>query len=70
MDVGLLEEEWLVSGARQLAAALREKGWVEGKDLRFLEQAEGNHDEISWGSRMPEVLRFLWPRPDRKTAAP
>jgi enterochelin esterase-like enzyme len=63
VDVGLLEDPWLVSGSRQLAAALREKGWVDGADLRYLEQEDGNHDEISWGSRIPDVLRFLWPRP-------
>ena len=62
VDVGLLEDPWLVSGSRQLAAALREKGWVDGADLRYLEQEDGNHDEISWGSRIPDVLRFLWPR--------
>lgn len=60
VDVGALEHASLVSAAHRLRDALLARGWVEGKDLRFVEQADGGHDEISWASRMPEALRFLW----------
>jgi predicted alpha/beta superfamily hydrolase len=59
VDVGALEPGSMVSAARRLRDALLSKGWSEGKDLHFVEQAEGGHDEISWASRMPHALRFL-----------
>ena len=62
VDVGAQEDPWLVGGARRLREALAAKGWIEGRDLHFLEQPDGSHDEISWASRMPDALRFLWPR--------
>lgn len=61
VDAGALEPEVLVSAAHRLRDALKSKGWTEGQDLRFVEQAEGGHDEISWASRMPDALQFLWP---------
>jgi predicted alpha/beta superfamily hydrolase len=69
VDVGSLEPQTMVSAARRLRDALIRKGWREGQDLRFVEQAEGGHDEISWASRMPDALQFLWPR-DRRAPAP
>ena len=68
VDVGSLESETMVSAAHRLRDALVRRGWVEGKDLRFVEQPEGGHDEISWASRMPEALRFLWPGTGRAPA--
>ena len=62
VDVGALEPGSMVSAAHRLRDALVSKGWTEGKDLRFVEQAEGGHDEISWASRIPDALRFLLPR--------
>ena len=69
VDVGLGEHPGMVSAARRLRDALLSKGWHEGQDLRFVEQPGGAHDEISWGSRMPDALQFLWPT-DRRSPAP
>jgi len=69
LDTGLLEHPGMVAAARRLRDALLAKGWNEGQDLRFVEQAEGGHDEISWASRIPDALQFLWPQ-DRRAPAP
>lgn len=66
VDVGSLENPTLVSAAHRLRDALVARGWHEGQDLHFVEQAEGGHDEISWASRMPDALQFLWPT-DRRS---
>jgi predicted alpha/beta superfamily hydrolase len=63
LDVGLLEGEPFVASTRHLRDALVEKGWKVGKDLGYLEQEDGQHDEISWASRVPEMLTFLHARP-------
>lgn len=63
VDVGALEPVDLVHAARRLNEALVKKGWREGDDLHFVEQEDGAHDEISWASRVPGMLKFLWARP-------
>jgi predicted alpha/beta superfamily hydrolase len=63
VDIGSLEGEEAVSGARRLRDALEEKGWRRGFDLEYLEQEGGQHDEISWGSRVEGMLSFLDKRP-------
>jgi predicted alpha/beta superfamily hydrolase len=63
LDVGMREGEWFVTGARDLRAALVDQGWTLGADLHYLEQEDGQHDEISWASRVPAMLLFLWPAP-------
>ncbi|HET9300918.1 MAG TPA: alpha/beta hydrolase-fold protein [Candidatus Polarisedimenticolaceae bacterium] len=67
LDVGLREGEWFVTSNRQLRDALAAKGWTLGEDLRYLEQEEGAHDEISWASRMPAILTFLRPKQRRRS---
>ncbi|HEX5041920.1 MAG TPA: alpha/beta hydrolase-fold protein [Candidatus Polarisedimenticolaceae bacterium] len=62
LDLGLREGEWFLTGNRHLRDALAAKGWTPGGDLRYLEQEEGAHDEISWASRVPAMLTFLWPK--------
>lgn len=68
VDSGALERKVLVDAARDLRQALLARGWREGVDLAFEEQAGGQHDEISWASRLPGALRFLWPA--RRAPAP
>jgi predicted alpha/beta superfamily hydrolase len=69
VDIGTLEGENAVSGARRLRDALVEKGWKPGEDLEYVEQEGGRHDEISWGSRVEGMLSFLYGTPIRGTAA-
>lgn len=67
VDIGLREGEEAVTGARLLRDALEKKGWRRGFDLEYLEQEDGQHDEISWGSRLEGMLTFLdqGPKPPR-----
>jgi predicted alpha/beta superfamily hydrolase len=59
------------SSAAEMAAVLRQKGYVEGTDLRFLVEKDGEHNEAAWRRRLPDALRFLLgtSRP-RRTVAP
>jgi predicted alpha/beta superfamily hydrolase len=63
VDAGSLEGERFVSGARRLRDALAQKGWKPGTDLEYVEQEGGQHDEISWASRVEGMLSFLYGRP-------
>lgn len=65
VDIGTLEGEGAVSGARRLRDALVEKGWKPGTDLEYVEQEGGQHDEISWASRVEGMLSFLYGKPKR-----
>ena len=60
VDIGTLEGEGALSGARRLRDALVERGWKPGTDLEYLEQEGGRHDEISWASRVERMLSFLY----------
>lgn len=59
VDIGGLEGKEAVSGVRRLREALINKGWKLGVDFEYFEQADGQHDEISWGSRVERMLTFL-----------
>ena len=63
IDIGSLEGANAVSGARRLRDALAEKGWKLGADLEYFEQEGGQHDEISWASRVEGMLTFLYGKP-------
>src|SRR5262245_59655859 len=57
LDVGARERmSPLVHEARNV---LIEKGYRTGKDLLFVEDVAGGHDEASWARRLPRALRFL-----------
>jgi predicted alpha/beta superfamily hydrolase len=60
VDIGTLEGENAVSGARRLRDALAAKGWKRGTDFEYVEQEGGRHDEVSWGSRVEGMLSFLY----------
>ena len=59
IDVGAREGESFLTSNRHLRDALVAKGWTLGGDLRYQEQEDGAHDEISWASRVPDMLAFL-----------
>ena len=57
LDVGARERMVpLVHEARNI---LIEKGYRTGRDLLFVEDDGGAHDEASWARRLPRALRFL-----------
>jgi predicted alpha/beta superfamily hydrolase len=65
MDVGDEEtpnipglREAYVRDARRMAALLRAKGYGP-RDLRFVVEAGGRHNEAAWARRLPGALRFL-----------
>lgn len=47
---------------RVLKDILIKKGFVEGKNLKALEDVKGVHDEICWGRRMYMVFRYFFPK--------
>jgi predicted alpha/beta superfamily hydrolase len=47
------------SSASEMAAVLRHKGYVEGVDLRYVVEKDGEHNEAAWRRRLPDALRFL-----------
>jgi enterochelin esterase-like enzyme len=62
LAVGAREGERFLASNRHLRDALVAKGWTLGSDLRYLEQEDGAHDEISWAAQVPAMLAFLWPK--------
>lgn len=59
LDMGAQEGEQAVQFARRLGEALRQRGWSTDA-LRFVEDAQGRHDEASWARRVPAMLDFLY----------
>jgi predicted alpha/beta superfamily hydrolase len=64
VDIGT--EEWrgsqeTVEDARLLRDALRAKGWVPGKDLRYVEVPGAVHTESAWAERFGDTLKYLYP---------
>lgn len=48
-----------VSRVRETRRLLGRMGYREGKDLLYVEEKGGRHDEAHWGRRLPGALRFL-----------
>jgi predicted alpha/beta superfamily hydrolase len=61
LDMGTGEGPEVLADARTLRDALLAKGWVTDHDLRYVEAEGAQHNEQSWGARVGEVLRFLYP---------
>jgi predicted alpha/beta superfamily hydrolase len=49
----------MLADARRMDELLRAKGYVPGRDLLFVEDAGGQHNEADWARRLPDALRFL-----------
>lgn len=45
---------------RSMAAALRRRGWCEGRDLCYLAFPEGRHEESSWAARAHLPFQFFF----------
>jgi predicted alpha/beta superfamily hydrolase len=59
LDTGTNEPGW--PRARDLCAALVEKGWHLFDDLYYVEIDGGDHSEAAWSTRVDPALRFLFP---------
>ena len=64
LDGGTAEGPMLLSDVARLRDRLVEKGYRPGRDLRFVIDRGGAHEETSWGRRLPAALRFLLGSPD------
>jgi hypothetical protein len=62
LDIGTREGDDDVAGTRRLRDALVRKGWKPGTNLQYVEQEDGQHDEVSWASRVEGMLVFLYGR--------
>ena len=64
LDIGTAEDQNpqpTVDDTIQLRDALIDKGWQVGKDLAFVCEVGGTHNEKAWGRRMRDALPFLFP---------
>ncbi|MGH7500525.1 MAG: alpha/beta hydrolase [Longimicrobiales bacterium] len=59
LDIGTGESPVAVADARRLCTALVRKGYRRGRDLRFVVDRGGRHNEQAWGRRLRRALEFL-----------
>ena len=62
LDIGTNEGQRALPDARELNITLVKKGWVEGRDLAYLEVPDAQHTESAWATRVAPMLKFLVPR--------
>jgi predicted alpha/beta superfamily hydrolase len=68
LDVGTAEGSTqqdqlrFLESTRRLRDALIATGWVLGEDLSYFEDVGAAHNEAAWARRVPEILRFLFPK--------
>lgn len=68
VDIGTEESKGsqeTVDDARLLRDALVADGWVEGKDLKYVEVPGAIHTETAWADRVDQILKYLYPPPGR-----
>ncbi len=59
LDVGTEEGGEAMLEVRRLRDLLTAAGHVEGRDLSYVEEEGGDHDEAAWGRRFEAALPFL-----------
>ena len=65
LDSGGREGKGQLPDVRRMRKLLESKGWIEGIDLRHVEDPVARHEEPAWGKRLPEALAFLFPPESR-----
>lgn len=73
LDVGTNEgsnPRGTLRDTRLLRDVLTRKGWKNGVNLYYYEDAHGAHDEASWAARTPHMLQFLFPGAQAKIDLP
>ncbi len=60
LDIGSSESKSAMPDAQALRDTLVGKGWVLGKDLAYVEDLGGEHNERAWARRFGEMLMFLY----------
>lgn len=61
VDMGHLEDASAIPNARGLEKALIGKGWVQGKDLLYIEVLGARHNERAWRERFDLALGWMFP---------
>ena len=59
LDIGVREGRVAIDDARRMRDALIEKGYALGRELRWVEDPRGRHNEVDWGRRLGDALPFL-----------
>ncbi|MGH7714340.1 MAG: alpha/beta hydrolase [Gemmatimonadaceae bacterium] len=59
LDVGTREGQQTLANARMMRDLLQEKGYRRGRELRWVEDVGGLHNEAAWGRRFKKALPFL-----------
>lgn len=60
MDIGTLEGGGRMrANTNRMRDILARKGYRRGRDLRYIEEQDGIHNESAWTRRLPEAVRFL-----------
>lgn len=59
LDAGGREWRGMLPDVRRLRDLLLEQGFVEERDLHYVEESAATHSESAWARRLPEALRFL-----------
>lgn len=62
LDVGTREGDGTLANARMMRDMLVEKGYELGKDLMWVEDKGGMHNEAAWGRRLRGAFPFLLER--------
>lgn len=61
LDMGGRESQQGIGQSRRLREALLQRGW-SARELAYLEDPLGTHDEATWASRVEGMLQFLYGR--------
>ncbi|MCC7131491.1 MAG: alpha/beta hydrolase [Gemmatimonadales bacterium] len=67
LDIGLDEPSGAVSDARALRDLLLDTGLILGRDLDYVEDEAGAHNEETWGRRVSRALPFVLGRGDESS---
>jgi predicted alpha/beta superfamily hydrolase len=59
VDMGGREWRGGFDDSRRIRDTLIDSGWVEGRDLMYVEERHAIHRENAWAKRLPDALRFL-----------
>jgi predicted alpha/beta superfamily hydrolase len=63
LDVGLEEGAEHVQHVHAVHTLLLAKGYRQGRDVFYVEEAEAGHEEAAWARRLRTALYFLLPAP-------
>lgn len=64
LDVGTKEGEGTLANARALRDLLERKAYRRERTLKWVEDADGMHNEAAWGRRLRGALPFLLDEPE------